>query len=864
MRKLYQLFLLVGGGIFLSSSLVGCSSDGTNGDPDGPNGPDEPKISVSLTNDAASTTSIVLKLETSGISEYAWSVSEGEVTTLPKPEIIFANAQVNGQKAEAMDGVNTIAVKGLKGNAKYTVFVAPKSANGYEEVQSVSFTTADYSQIITVVDVQQFSVTFHVKMAADRYYRWALCSYINYVDMKEQMGTADADFLQYNGGLMGQGEQTITIIDGKMADGSDPVDPDMDTPLEFKVGHPYVLLVGECNAEGELLFDLAGGGDDDWGDLLSAPVTRSFPDSCIGEYTEVCSDTHTQWTGAYAKQRLVAAPATQGAGEVKVEMTEQTAKHVTFHLTPTSDVIGYATLAIPVSEWEFYSELYGEAGAISTLTQMQMETGETDVVADDLVVGEKYCLLVLSAFSQDFSVQSFQKIPFEAKNSTMPVPELVITGVDAPADSEQKGPYFVWFNIKAPNKDLVSAKYSCEYTKNWVPTLNGGETSLKELLSRYGVPLEADMIASINSDAGFNMSFSSWENTESRLYVQAFNADEVSEIYWGASTSPEEPAKERVESSLFNDLLGDWTAVYKSDKCAEGAKFKVTIAAAPERPEGAIPADLKKKLTDYYVNLKQISEEQAAALVEQEYQNYQDRAKRFGEKYREQNRLVCRGFEMYDSSNPYFSYYKIGYLSPWDLFGDTSYSAYATDDLFYDYGAKWFLEIGKDPEGHDIVKVAANPNYISPLQNTQSNKEYHLGFPISGEYFSYGALDFPVAVSADKNEMVVQGLTLEGEGGTKQDYYPSLVYLGYGGFVQSASSGTDAIILTRGWTEPSATQQSARRVQQAEPQNGRNNHFYRTKLFYNPQAACKKIVLKPVTELPHSESAARMAVRMRK
>lgn len=863
MRKLYQLLLLVGGGIFLSGSFSGCSSDSTNDNPDGPNDPDEPKISVSLTNDASLTTSIVLKLETSGISEYAWSVSEGEVTTLPKPEIIFANAQENGQKAEAKEGVNTIAVKGLKGNTKYTVFVASKSANGYEEVQSVSFTTADYSQIVTVVDVQQFSMTFHVKMAADKYYRWTLVPYVTYVDMKEQMGMTDADYLLYNSGLIGQGEQTITIIDGKMADGSDPADPDLDVPMEFKVGHSYALLIGECDAEGELMFKMTDDGD--WGgDLLSVPVTRAFPDSCIGEYTEVCSDTGITFNGAYAKQCLTAAPATLGAGEVKAEVTEQTSKHVTFHLAPTSDVIGYATITLPVSAWDAYVEMYGEAGAISTLTELPMEAGETDLVADDLVVGEKYCLLILSAFSQDFSVQKFQKIPFEAKNSTMPVPELVITGIDAPADSEQKGPYFVWFNIKAPGKDLAAAKYSCEYTKNWVPLLNAGESSINEILNKYGVSLEADMIASINSDAGLNMSFSSWENIESRLYVQAFNTDELSKIYWGASTSPEEPAKERVESSLFNDLLGDWTAVYKNDKSPDGAKFKVTIAAAPECPEGAISADLKKTLTDYYVELKGISASEAAALVEAEYKNYQDRAKRFGEKYREQNRLVCRGFEIYDSSNPYFSYYKIGYTSPWDLFGDTSYSAYATDDLFYDYGAKWFIEIGKDPEGRDIMKVAANPNYISPLQNTKANKEYHLGFPIAGQYYSYGALDFPVTISDDKQTMLIQGLSLEGEDGKKQDYYPSLIHLGMGSFVQSDATGVDAITLTRGWEEPSASQQSVREVKKAEPQNGRNNHFYRTKLFYNPQAACKKVVVKPVTELPRSEKAARMAARMRK
>lgn len=851
MRKLYHFLLLVGGGFLLSGNFAGCSSDKTNDDPSGPDSPEVPQISVSLTNSAAMTTSIELRLETSGITEYAWMVVEGEVTTLPKPEIIFANAQENGQTATAKDGINTIELKGLNGNTKYTVFVAPKSADGYEEVQSLTFSTSGYTQMVTITDVQQFGLTFHIKMDAGKYYKWGLWDVDTYQGMREY-GAGDCDLLAY--GFPGQGEQTVTLVDGKMVDGSDPVD-EFDTPVSIKPGYAYVLLLGECDADGNMLFEATGGG----GDLgvLSTPVTRSFPDDCIGEYTENCTDDWYRWTGLYAKQKVSAAPPTPGPSEVKIKMTAQTAMRVTFHLTPTSDMIGYSALTMPVSEWESWVEVFGEYGARAMLTQYSggMLDDETDIEATDLIMGEKYYLLVLSTFSQDYSVQTFQKVPFEAKNSTMPVPEVVITGIDAPADSDYKGPYYVWFNIKAPNKDLGSAKYSCEYTKNWIATLNGGEESLNTLFSKYGVPLGADVIASINSDAGYNISFSSWENTESRLYIQAFNSDEVSKIYWGASTSPEEPAKERVESSLFDDLLGDWTAVYKNSAAQAGTKFKVTIAAAPECPTGEIPSDVKTRLVEYYKGLKGISEAEAEALVQQEYQNFRSRAQRFGEKYREQNRLVCRGFE-YSSS----SYSKLGYQSPWDLFGDTSYSAYATDDLFFDYGSKWFFEIGKESDGSQSVRVATNPYYIAPLQNC-GRYEYHLGFR-SGNY-EYFALDFPVVVSDDKNTLTVQGLKLQNTDGEETFYYPSVCYL-MSGFVMSSATGTDNIVLTRGWSDDDASQQSARRVQRAEPQNGRNHRFYRTKLFYDPQNVCKKVVIKPVTELPRSEKAARMAARLQK
>ena len=111
--------------------------------------------------------------------------------------------------------------------------------------------------------------------------------------------------------------------------------------------------------------------------------------------------------------------------------------------------------------------------------------------------------------------------------------------------------------------------------------------------------------------------------------------------------------------------------------------------------------------------------------------------------------------------------------------------------------------------------------------------------------------------------MTVQGLKLQNTDGEETFYYPSVCYL-MSGFVMSSATGTDNIVLTRGWSDDDASQQSARRVQRAEPQNGRNHRFYRTKLFYDPQNVCKKVVIKPVTELPRSEKAARMAARLQK
>ena len=111
---------------------------------------------------------------------------------------------------------------------------------------------------------------------------------------------------------------------------------------------------------------------------------------------------------------------------------------------------------------------------------------------------------------------------------------------------------------------------------------------------------------------------------------------------------------------------------------------------------------------------------------------------------------------------------------------------------------------------------------------------------------------------------MIQGISYDNGDGTKTDYYPSLIYLQQG-FVMSDSSGTDAIVLTRGWEEPAVSQQSARMAQSAvAPQNGRNHRFYRTKLFSSPQAACKTVVVKPLTERPQSAEAARMAARVQK
>jgi len=546
MRKLYRcLFLL--STLVLAGGMWSCSDD------------DDETESVVITQTSTDETSEVyatsatFKLATRGVESFAYQVVEGADATAPAGEVIYAEAQENNIVISAEDGDNEVTVYGLEGNKTYTVFFALKKGAEYI-VKSQTITTPAYTRLITVIDTKPYSIKLHIEMPENTYYKLSFGARDMYQAQKDQFGMTDGDYVSY--GQLYKGAKTINLVDGEYLE-ENPV-PDEDFPIQVLPGYPYVILVAECDADGNVLceYDYGDGGDD-WEPMKT---TRSATAPMTDGYTEECSDAAVTFNGKYAKQ-YVYGGSTLVESKITVEKTKITERSATFTITPDENVVTYVVDAMTKEDYDYYVTICGERGIPTfELTNNEMYTGSQVMSTNPAYLpfekGKTYKLIVVGTYSEDYSVQSIQIIDFTPFESTKPEAKLEITAKEDP----DKNPWMVWFNIKAPDKNCSYIRYLMNYMKEWTPMLNSGTTK-EQLMQSYGnYVTEVEIMNAINSNDGYDIGFTSWEHTESMLMVASFNEDEKMAVYEGKSTSLPEPDKERVDSPLFDDLKGDWTA----------------------------------------------------------------------------------------------------------------------------------------------------------------------------------------------------------------------------------------------------------------------------------------------------------------
>lgn len=859
MRKLYRcLFLL--GTLALAGGLWSCSDD------------DDETESVVITQetvDEASevyATSATFKLATRGVESFAYQVVEGSGVTAPAGEVIFAEAQEKNAIIPAKDGDNEVTVYGLEGSKTYTVFFALKKGAEYI-VKSQVITTPAYTRLITVVDTQPYSIKVHIEVPENTYYRFSFGARDMYQAQKEQFGMTDGDYISY--GQLYKGSKTIALVDGEYLE--ENPDPDLDMPIQVLPGYPYVILIAECDEEGNVLCEYDYGNlpdDDDWGVMKT---TRSATAPLMDSYTEECSDAVVTFNGLYAKQ-YVYGGSTLIESKITVETTKITERSATFTIKPDESVITYIVNAMTLDDYEYYVKICGERGmATYALTQNEMYTG-TQVMSTHpdylpFEKGQTYKLIVVGTYSEDYSVQSIQVIDFTPLDSSKPEAKLEITSKQDP----EGNPWRVWFNIKAPGKNCSYIKYLMNYVKEWYPMLNSGTTK-EQLMQSYGnYVTEAEVINAINSSEGYDISFNSWENTESMIMIASFNEDEKMTVYEGNSSSLPEPDKARVESPLFEELKGDWTARcnaqwsdYTGDYNKE-IKFKVTIAGEPEQGPSSIN-DMNKddynELFEYFKNSamkngqsEADAEAYAKTKVAELFDEYKSEAVRYAGKYRGQNRLVGLGF---DAAHEY--------MSSWDLFHDLSYSAYDTEELFYDYGPKLFLEVSKGDDGQDKIDLVTDASTIAPLSAWKYYELYFLGYN-SVKLNNAPTGNFPVSVSDDKQTITIGGIEADGV-----MCYPSPAYYMMANVFTFMSQITSPITLTKGWTEPASDKASVATTKMANAQKAKASHqgnrFMRTSLPWTKDGVLPTIpetVIKPsLPKADFQKKAVEMRARMSK
>lgn len=748
-------------------------------------------------------TSADFTLNLDGVSQYAY-VAIPEDSLKGKDltgQQVFLQAQENGDSVyTAKKGANNVTLYGLDGGTKYTAFFGFKAGNQYE-VKKQSFETPTYSRRITVVNATWDSYKVHFEVPDTMYYRYTIMLADMYYSMKEQFGNNDHGYLEY-GSQVNKGPLTVEMKSGNLTDPDDP-----ESVMGVYPGYRYVVILGECDEDGNLYDRPTEGGGTDPGPLYTRPD--------LGDYSEKYPDWDSEYYGWYARQDFWTRSPEIVQNQLTINKQRITERHAIYDVTPNpdDDLVGWGAMYLTEEEYEHYKSWTGDKG-ISTylLINSQVQSGP-QTLSIPIEKGEKYKLLVWGVYNNQLTKLSVYSTDFEPITSTKPIPKLTVEQVNT------GDPWSLTYRVKCEGKNCTSLRYLMNDTKEWAKI-----TDKETLFNSMAVDVsDASEIAKVNSDEGLEMTFASDEGVQGTLAVAGLNEDEAqSEIVYKDATAPEETGTP-IQSSLFTDLAGEWTAsmtyLNASGDTVKNGKFKVIIGGNPasDAPSSFTSGADYDKLVQYYVKYRDMTEAEAKAEVADQFKQFQERASHYVQKYRNLNRLVIEGFAPLSKT----------YKGPWALFNDTGYSSYDVNELFYDYGPKLFLQIGKDESGKDTLALFTNPNRVAPMMAWDYFSYYMFGYGPEGQNYTT-PFTFKAAVSSDKKTITISGSEYQGK-----MFYPSAGYF-YSGNVGAASRGLSGITLTKGWKDDGSTSfgrfnWGAGSSSNIKPSSG-NGHYRRTKL----------------------------------
>ena len=530
------------------------------------------------------------------------------------------------------------------------------------------------------------------------------------------------------------------------------------------------------------------------------------------------ADDEKYWNGYYEKLYVKTLEPETLAGNVDIKVTDMTPIDATITFTADEDVMFYNIFVCTESEYEtqvmplldgneehlrwfvgsyFAMMSFGTQVSDSPVSSIHLNAAEWAngwFVDTKGLAGQDIRVMVTGMGDQDGKTQCFNSIKFTLPEVTLPKPDVVVTPIDT------NDPYTVAFNIKNPNwatNPITEAYFACNYVREYDQILK--QYSYTELLKSMGNPLHNDQNAmeAINSDAGFNFIMSSRENATTRLALLVFNwegsgnnPDAAGSTAVAESTTIKANYPVRVNSDLFTTLLGEWEATapmkqwVAATEASEGYwknvgnySSPVTIASGVEYPE-----DLSSEVYDLYKEWG-ISRDKTDAL----YDDFKKKAKEYNSRTRGFNRLLCLGYNLADPA------YNLGTVqTPYDLFISSEFSVATVDDMFYDFGPKWNLEI--DAEGNVTLPINIEREY--PLSAFYYGIDYtfymlaigdssYMGGPV---YSNDGSLvldaRFPVEVSADGNTLTIKPIVYnytDAYGNPAvETYYPCVAQLQYG------------------------------------------------------------------------------------
>ena len=851
--------------VFAVALMAACEpTPNTGTDEPGPEpGPEPtptPELNVQFTASLvqAGSSSAEIKLTTKDVAKYAYVVETKDASLAP--EIVFAT----GINETCKDGDHTVIVESLSPGTSYVVIFAAATVNDeyHSELAKVSLTTTSFTEELTIYDIGYDSFSAHFNYPKDKVQpgnviKWGLTEFPQYYT--NYQGLSDADMINLNDGAYHNyiTESTTWVFNERNSYLGDPTVDDTALYSPIVPGQPMYLMLGE--------FAWDTNNHWGWGDGYYAALFDEHNYWTDFAMTGKQPDQKNYWSGYYRRETVESKAPTKMSAKPTVKMN-LTPRGGTITITPTDKIYGMCYAIVEPSiqmqilpllnnqnkymQW-YITSYHAFMNSISSTAFGEVTIQLDDLFWNGMQQNTQYTLHITSLGDELGSKQSYMTETFTLPKPTKPAPTVTVKGIDNPNGANQWDQ--VWFNIKCATQDAYNVKYIANYEREWMALYNSyikaGYTEAEAqdaIISSYGVDFSAEEVALINSAEGLSLSFDSRANATTFLGVRLMNDEGSIVTTVGSSRTIQEPAKSPVNSTLFEDLKGEWTASttirythyhYRQNPAPgqennyqettdEPLSCKVTIGDIGY--EKTLPEEVYQL---FFASSSLKTKEEVDAV----YAQFKTTVDDFNAHTRGQNRILCQGFDLeYDYDllpcpSPDHKPEIDGttdakYASPYDLFiadADT-YSAYNYESPVFDFGPKWYLEIAAD----GTVTAPFNTTYFAPMAQWYTAQFYLVGasdkFSLpyisvaNGDKVKYENGHFPVTISADKNTITINPLshtytTTNEAGATVTEtglFYPNIARA-YNGAYQFYSRVIAPIVLTRNSANATAVQSSA-------------------------------------------------------
>lgn len=604
--------------------------------------PNPEKPQVTLTAGELTETTFTFDIESSMPGVYGFFYSKDS----EKVEVPDMPSWFDYNSGEVEDKT-TVTIENLDDGWDYTLYLVVRANSNslLSSVHKLQFSTPAYDNYIVIDDITYDVINFTINLDGNY-----LFTVVEEVYLKES-GYTELMWLEMFG-ILSSGVRSYNWYDGGSYDSV--------YPMSVKPGYDYTIAAVECTSD-----------------------------------KTVTGEVH------FKKVTTPSKPKTEET--VAVELSDITSTSVKITTTPSENVSSYYIYMLPKSNYDAFFEEYGAQTIIgiikdSNLSWWISNNSGIERVWDGLSPSTNYT--VAAVIVDKNGAETIVDYPFTTLAPSGAAPELEVSLSPSPNGGHQA------MNVVIKTNNAASIKYAFAPTADVNVEREKGYTDA-QIVANRGADLDPEQFAAAATATGCVIERTDlWYDTEYTLIVSAKSNELIESVEVKSATTNDLPAVARVESELFDTLLGTWEVSYTFinyrllDCSIDGAR--VTIAAGVD--------DYSKEL------------------------------------YRSQNRLVIIDWPFQDNykEDPFETLYPEDYM-------EYSYWNDNPNLVYRDYGPKIFLQIG---EG-DVVTVPTALNQY--FFNESPNGGYTMNF-YGCDYNnkSKAPTSFPVEVSADGNTITIK------------------------------------------------------------------------------------------------------------